>query len=193
MPKVPAKSQVPAHLVAAAAMPSPDGQPSAVRVSTNTSRRALKRNENLPGCWAQGGTLYCFKSVERALADIAKIRGVPVEELSGLVDRVQAARVAQEPRIYMYPVAKEYPDGVEVTRSRKTKDLTINLFNFLAAENLLIPVGRRQRFDLTYVPKSEAPAAIGESLLLDFSKRLEEKVLPKRKRKAKKKTDPSGT
>lgn len=176
-------------LIAAAAMPTPGGEEPEVRISINTNRRGMKRNENLPGCWAQGGTLKCYKSVDRSLADIAKSRGVAVEELSGLVDRIQAARVGKEPRVYIYPVAKDHPDGVEVTRSPKSKDLSINLFDFLASENLLIPVGRRQRFDLTYVSKAEAPAAIGESLLLDFTKRLEEKVLPKRTRKSKKKNN----
>lgn len=153
-----------------------------VRVNTITTN-VRRRNQRTPGCWMQSpATLLGFKATQWALVDTARERNLNISE----VTKVRTAIVDGEQRIWIYPTLDTDPDGIEIKQYKRGSGPAINLYNFLAQENLLIPVGRAQRFDLVPMDRPESP--VGPALLLDFTKVLEDKPLPKRKSKAKAKT-----
>lgn len=176
-----------ADLLAASDQPDPRAAPE-VRYNTNETRETMKRTQYPPGCWVQAGTLDCFKSVDWALTNLAQQRNIETNPNSGEVERVRAARVGKEKRIYIHPTTATDPDGVEVKRNKS--GMTINLFNFLTREKLLVPMGKREKFDLV-VTGPEGP--VGPALRLDFAKVLETKLITKKEEAKKKKTTPPTT
>lgn len=158
----------------------PEGPAPEVRYSNPGSRKILRRGMQQPGCWAQGGTLECFASVAWALTDLAEQRGVETNENTNEVEKVRAARVGRENRIWIHPTHATDTDGTRITRDSKGK-LRIPLYNFLAREKLLIAVRRRERYDFEVVTDGRSP--VGPALLLDFTKVLQTKVIPPGKKK----------
>lgn len=152
-----------------------------IRFNTNSSRGVMKRSQYLPGCWAQGGTLECFASVGWALIDLAELRSIPTNPNSNEVQKVRAARVGRQNRIWIYPTLPTDSDGIAIKRD-KQGHMTICLYRFLSRERLLIAIGKRERFDLTVVAGPESP--VGPALCLDFAKVLETKPIPPRKKEA---------
>jgi hypothetical protein len=152
-----------------------------IRYNTNDNRFVLKRGQYRPGCWVQGGTLECFASVGWALIDLAQLRGIPTNPNTNEVQKVQVARVGRQSRIWIYPTHATDTSGIEVKRD-KQGHMTISLYRFLARENLLIAIGKRERFDLPMVTSAKSP--VGPALCLDFSKPLETKLIPPKKKEA---------
>ncbi|MDF2628917.1 MAG: hypothetical protein K0R39_2748 [Symbiobacteriaceae bacterium] len=135
---------------------------------------------NTPGCWMQGGTLEPFASVVWALSELAELRDEATNPNTNEVEKVLAARVGKERKVWIHPTDPFNPEGTKLTRL-KDGSIRINLYNFFARENLLIAVRRRERFELEMVTDSRSP--VGPALCLDLSKPLETKVIPPRKKK----------
>jgi hypothetical protein len=151
-----------------------------VRYSSAGARNVMRRGMNQPGCWVQGGTLEPFASVMWALSDLAELRGVSTNPSTNEVDKVLAARVGIDSKVWIHPTDPENPEGTLITRT-KDGSVRINLYKFLARENLLIAVRRRERFNMEVVTDSRSP--VGPALCIDFTKPLETKVIPPRKKK----------
>jgi hypothetical protein len=152
-----------------------------IRYSTNDTRFVLRRDQYTPGCWIQGGTLECFSSVGWALIELAELRGIPTNPNTMDVEKVRAARVGRQSRIWIHPTLPTDIEGTPVKRD-KQGHMTISLYKFLAREKLLIAVGKRERFELTVVTGPDSP--VGPALRLDFMKPLETKVIPPKKKEA---------
>ena len=173
-------------LAAANNVPAPqDEGKSEIRYNQNISRNVMKRNQYRPGAWGQGGTLDCFASTDWALTELARLRNIPTNPNSGEVDKVQVARKGEETRIWIFPTDPTDADGIEVKRSKGQP--VLNFFLFLAKESLLVPMGKRERYELTVVTGPESP--VGPALLLDFAKPMETKLI-KKKSSAKKNSKP---
>lgn len=158
----------------------PEIPASQIRYSSTGSRKILRRGMQQPGCWAQGGTLECFTSTAWALTDLAELREVETNPNTNEVEKVLAARIGKENRIWIHPTHATDTNGTEIFRDNKGK-LRIPLYNFLAREKLLIAVRRRERFEFEVVTDARSP--VGPALLLDFSKVLETKVIQPKKKK----------
>lgn len=152
-----------------------------IRYSSSGARFVMKRHQHHPGCWAQGGTLECFASVGWALIELAELRGIPTNPNTNEVEKVRAVRIGIEARIWIHPTHSTDADGTEIKHD-KQGHMTISFYPFLARERLLIAIGKRERFNLTMVRGSDSP--VGPALCLDFSKPLETRLIPAKKKEA---------
>lgn len=178
--------EMPAEL-AAASNAYPEGE--GIRYNTTRRRKVEKRNQKLPGAWGKGGTFEFFKAVDHSLTDLADLRGLPTNPITNEVKKVRAARLPGKTEVWFHPAHPDDLDGIELKRYESGK-LTLNLYDFLASEKLLLPVGRRERFAVSIVTDGTSP--VGPSLMMDLARPVESKVIETKKKSSADKKKDSG-
>lgn len=155
-------------------MPGPIPAPAdASKVVWNTKKRyVVKPSQYRAGCWIQSpGMLVLFKATDAALSDIAEQRGLKAT----LVEKIRAARVGIEKKVYLVPTEADDVDGLELNRNNGK--ITCNLVSFLAPEKLCIESGYKERYEIT---EAGPDSPVGPALVFDMSKVEQRRLLPVR-------------
>jgi hypothetical protein len=113
--------------------------------------------------------LVLFKATDAALSDIAEQRGLK----ETLVEKIRAARVGIEKKVYQVPTEADDVDGLELKRSNGK--ITCNLVSFLAENRLCVETGYKERYEIV---EAGADSPVGPALVFDMSKPAERALLP---------------
>lgn len=134
-----------------------------------------KRGQKLAGGWLHApATWYPFKAGYQSLVQIAR----PEHLVDQKLQRIQAGCYEGDTRVYLWPTLPTDMDGIEVKISKKF--IYMNLSNVLGDLGQLLPPNIKRRFDLL---PADNDSPVQPALMIQLDKALDEKTLPKKKKK----------
>ncbi|MDF2630174.1 MAG: hypothetical protein K0R39_4005 [Symbiobacteriaceae bacterium] len=121
-----------------------------LRINSRAGSRKVRRNQQRPFCWLKSpGTIIGGVQAKWSFEDNAKARKVKLKD--GKVERIRTARKEGDSNIYMWVTDGKDADGFEVEEDGS--NITINIADWIFAEEIAPAPGTKQKFDLLPAPE----------------------------------------
>ncbi|MFZ5827044.1 MAG: hypothetical protein ACOY94_22345 [Bacillota bacterium] len=147
-----------------------------VRLNTFRRHRATRAHKGVYGWLLSPGNLQFLRQAEWALEEVATMNGTDTL----VATHLRAAEIGDR-KIYVWPVPKSDPEGIEMKRIGK--NLWANLGAFLEEGNLTLPVNTKERFRLVVTAEADTPQRVPNALCLDLNSPIDIKPINKKKKK----------